>query len=378
MRKEIRKSEESHLQTRIKKNIALGLFGLVLVVSITGHLGGTLTHGENYLWEYAPAFLSDWMDADEEVGSNRSLPLDSDSTMIFEHFLGPALQRKCENCHNQTDKKGGLDLSSLAKISEGGDNGLVAESGSPHQSELFRRVTLDPASKKYMPPKGEPLSYTEIALLSFWIEKGMPENLAVTDDQIPEEIKTLLEETYQISTKRKPYYEKVQVEPAAENAVQSVHALGFKIDALSEENNFLEVVALGKLTEEKLKGLEPIGEQITWLDLGDTGIEDSWLEILGRFSNLTRVTLDNNPISNKGIIPLTGLEHLESVNLYNTSVGDSGLKALVTPKGPRRIYLWNSQVTTSVVDSLVKEYPGLILDLGVEQDSTKTSDTKRK
>lgn len=349
----------------IKKKLGIVLGGVVLLVSITGHLGGTLTHGENYLFEFAPEFLRNLVVNEDGDDLKLQIPSDADSTLVFEHIIGPAITQKCASCHNEGEKKGGLDLTSFETMLIGGDNGPVLESGTPHLSELFVRVTLDPSSRKYMPTKGDPLSFSEITLLNFWIKNGMSLDLTVTSEEIPEDIKMLIQDTYGISTQNESYYEKVSVEPVSEEVLNSVRENGFKVDAISEENNLLEVVAKGKLTLEDIKALQAIQGQITWLDLGESGIEDSWISSFDQFSNLTRLLLDNNPISDQGMIPLSKLEHLESLNLYNTAVGDSGLMLLMTPKSLKRIYLWNTKVTQDVVDSLQKEHPGLVLDLGV-------------
>ncbi|TDQ17529.1 putative membrane protein [Algoriphagus boseongensis] len=364
LRHESPETNSIHLQKE-KKRIGLILGSLVLLISVTGHLGGTLTHGENYLVEYAPEFLKNLITNGEGENSKSPMPSDPDSTLVFQHILIPAITQKCASCHNESEKKGGLDLSSFEAMQLGGDNGSVFEKGSPHLSELFTRVTLDPSSRKYMPPKGDPLSFSEITLLSFWIENGMPLDLSVTSDEIPENIKLLIQEAYQVSTQKKPYYEKVKVDPVTEEVLNSIRENGFKVEAISEENNLLEVVAKGKLTQENITSLQAIQGQITWLDLGESGIEDSWLSSFDQFSNLTRLVLDNNSITDKAMIPLGKLEHLESINLYNTSVGDSGLKILLTPKSLKRIYLWNTKVSQEVVDSLIKEHPGLLIDMGV-------------
>lgn len=366
-----------NLQKENKKRIGLVLGGLVLLISITGHLGGTLTHGENYLVEYAPEFLKNLILNGEGEKSKSPMPSDPDSTLVFQHILSPAITQKCASCHNESEKKGGLDLSRIEAMEIGGDNGPVFEKGSPHLSELFTRVTLDPSSRKYMPPKGDPLSFSEITLLSFWIENGMPLDLSVTSEEIPENIKLLIQEAYQVSTQKKPYYEKVQVELVAEEVLNSIRENGFKVDAISEENNLLEVVAKGKLTQENINSLQAIQGQITWLDLGESGIEDSWLSSFDQFSNLTRLVLDNNSITDKAMVPIGKLEHLESINLYNTSVGDSGLKILLTPKSLKRIYLWNTKVSKGVVDSLIKEHPGLLIDLGVAINAKELAKPKK-
>lgn len=348
-----------------KKALGLILGCIVICVSITGHLGGNLTHGENYLYAYAPESIQALLVDTNLEKNSLPFPEDSDSTLIFDHIIGPVLIQKCASCHGDDIQKGGLKVTSLDELLVGGETGPAFEEGAPHSSELFKRVTMDPESRKFMPPKGAGLSYGEITLLSYWIEKGMSQNLSITNEDMPEEIQELLESNYGLSTKRKAHYEKIQVSKAPDEALEEIRNQGFRVSGLSEESNFLEIAAIGELTKENLESLRVINEQITWLDLGGANIDDSWLEIIADFPNLTRLLLDNNPISDQGINSLANLKNLESINLYNTSVGDSTLNMLIGIKSLRSMYLWNTRVSKDLLDRLNEENPKLKIDGGV-------------
>src|SRR3954471_6870664 len=58
----------------------------------------------------------------------------------FDKQIAPLLARRCLSCHNPSDKKGGLDLTSHAATDKGGDNGQVIEPGKPEESSLWQRV----------------------------------------------------------------------------------------------------------------------------------------------------------------------------------------------------------------------------------------------
>ncbi|MFC3879124.1 c-type cytochrome domain-containing protein [Algoriphagus namhaensis] len=347
-----------------KSSLAILFSAIIVCISITGHLGGNLTHGEDYLFAYAPEPIQELFSSGEEQNA-LSFPEDSDSTLLFEHILGPVINQKCASCHNSEVQKGGLMVTSLEELIEGGESGPALSEGSPESSELFKRVTMDPKSRKYMPPKGAGLSYGEITLLNYWIKNGMGGDLAVTDEEIPEEIQSILASDFGLSTKRKAHYEKIKVEKVPEETLAGLKSEGFRISTLSEENNFLEVVATGKLTKENLDALLEISEQITWLDLGNSGIEDSWLSVLSDFPNLTRLVLDNNQIGDQVSKALANLDHLESINLYNTSVGDSTLEVIAQIKSLRTAYLWNTKVSKDLVAKFNESNPKLKIDSGV-------------
>lgn len=362
-----------------KKQLGALLLATVICISITGHLGGNLTHGENYLYVYAPEFVQEFLLVSDDEKSNLSFPEDADSTMLFNHIIGPVLQQKCASCHNVETQKGGLMVTSLENLLKGGETGPALEEGAPQSSELYKRVTMDPSSKKFMPPKGAGLSYGEISILRYWIENGMESDIVITDEEMPEELQNLLESSYGLSTRKKAHYEKATATAVTEAVLDQIRTEGFRVSALSEENNFLEVVALGSITKENLAALEQVSEQITWLDLGGSGIDDSWLETISNFPNLTRLLLDNNKIGDQETNKLEKLEHLESINLFNTAVGDSTLTVLSGIKSLKSIYVWNTKVSKELVEKLMGENPKLKIDLGVvlEKDKPQKSESAR-
>ena len=81
----------------------------------------------------------------------------------FDNAIAPLLARRCLECHNRTEKKGGLDLSSEKTMLAGGESGEVLVPRKPEESLLWERV-----SKREMPPK-KPLSEDEQQVLRRWI-----------------------------------------------------------------------------------------------------------------------------------------------------------------------------------------------------------------
>lgn len=350
--------------TKQKKQLGLCMALMGVSISITGHLGGSLTHGEGYLFDYAPSFIQEFVSNTESDQGYYSFPEDADSTLVFEHIIQPALIQKCASCHQGESKKGGLSIMTLEDLKTGGETGPAIAEGSLSTSELYQRVTMNPDSKKFMPPKGAGLSYGEITMLKYWIENGFDEKLSVTSDEIPKEIKEIIENTYGLSTRKKAHYEKVKVAAVPETTLNEIRGQGFRIASLSEENKFLEVVAIGKLKRENIEALTKIGEQITWLDLGESDVKDESLGIISDFQNLTKLLLDNNPITDQGASALGKLNNLETINLYNTSIGDSTLTLLAQIKSLQSVYVWNTKVSKELASQLGEEYPNLAIDIG--------------
>ncbi len=75
-----------------------------------------------------------------------------------------ALARNCLECHNTSDRKGGLDLTRREKASIGGDSGKALSLDDRDNSLLLKRIDAGE-----MPPKGRgKLSADERKLLSEW------------------------------------------------------------------------------------------------------------------------------------------------------------------------------------------------------------------
>ena len=337
---------------------------LVLVlISITGHLGGNLTHGEQYLFVHAPEVIQQVMLSEKEA---LEFPEQPDSIRLYQHLIAPVLERKCASCHGETDQKGGLRVTPREQLLEGGEDGEVLLSGNANASTLFQRVTMDPSSLKFMPPKGDPMSYVEVKLLEYWINSGMSFDQHITDEEIPEEIKELMERNYKLITRKQSYLERSTVEPASESDLTSLRNMGFRVSTLAGGVNFLDVKIQDSLTLKKVQALVAVKEQIAWLDLSNSALVDEWMSTMAQLSNLTRLRMDKTEISNDGLSFISELSHLESLNLYGTDISDEGLSYLEDLAALRNLYLWETRVSSEGVESLKLNNPKLEVDMGVE------------
>jgi Protein of unknown function (DUF1553)/Protein of unknown function (DUF1549)/Planctomycete cytochrome C len=94
------------------------------------------------------------------------------SAEFFEKHIRPLLVSRCHECHGDGKVKGGLHITSRAKLLEGGDTGPALVPGKPDQSLLIQAVRY-PSDGLKMPPKGK-LSDADIAKLTRWVEMGAP------------------------------------------------------------------------------------------------------------------------------------------------------------------------------------------------------------
>ncbi|WP_296702315.1 DUF1549 domain-containing protein [Algoriphagus sp.] len=151
------------------------LFFTAIAVSVTGHFGGSLTHGEDFLTETFP-WNQDENSIEKtpinlavyqaELNPEREMKLIGEVRMVFAH--------NCYKCHSGAKIEGELRLDEKEFAFAGGENGEVIIPGNPRESELIRRINLRKGHKEVMPSKGELLSAQEKELLALWIEKGAP------------------------------------------------------------------------------------------------------------------------------------------------------------------------------------------------------------
>lgn len=90
----------------------------------------------------------------------------ADKINFADHVL-PVFRNACLNCHNPDKKKAGLDLSTYQGTLQGSENGKVVQSGNAAASLLFKCVKQTEEPK--MPPKGDKLSDSELAIVEQWI-----------------------------------------------------------------------------------------------------------------------------------------------------------------------------------------------------------------
>jgi len=361
----------------ISSRIRLYLFVfLFLLISVVGHLGGSLTHGENYLVERAPEFLRNMFVEAAPPGVFSGLPENPDSVMVFADMIAPILTAKCTPCHNETQKKGKLVLTSREGIEAGGDGGPSIRAGKAMQSELFRRISLPPEHEKFMPLKETPLSFAEISLIGWWINQGASFDNPLSEYSVTE-VTELLIRDFDFNPIRRPYFETADVNAADSTVVAQLRKSGYLISQLAQDNQFLSVAVASQVREvspELLKELIAIKENVTWLDLGDRQISDDHLLVIGQLGSLTRLNLSNNPVTAKNLAALTELKYLESINLFNTEIGDAGLEFLKEMPSLRRVYLWNAKVSPPGIDELKKLRPRLDVDTGAPTETAPVVD----
>lgn len=357
----VRRTSKPNVRSKKVTNILA-----VVMLVVTGHLGGNMTHGSDYLLEYAPSSIQKLMGYGQ---SGKDLPqfTDPDSVMTYRDIIFPTFEKKCIGCHNDKVQNGGLNMASIDSIRLGGDGGPVIVSGDI-SSELLRRVTLPITSSKFMPTSGTHMTYHEVRLLEWWITQGADYNTSISAMTANPSIQSILMSMYGLDITPRPWIEKTKVSLPDSSVMSSISSTGIKLNVIANNNGWVEVSNhIGsEVTEEQLKSLSAASDQITWLQLPNSGLTDELLLHINDLSKLTKLKVQGNPITSAGLVQLENLTNLETLNLTNTKVDDSIFDMLEKMPKLRSIYLWQSDVTTEALEEARSNYPDIDIVGGIE------------
>lgn len=154
------------------------LFFTAIGVSVAGHFGASLTHGDQYLTSVLP-WSSDYVgntsvNFDFALYEGDSAEMSQEQQIQLVGEVRKIMAHSCYSCHSSDKIRGELRLDERKFVFAGGESGPIIEPGNPSKSEFVRRISLPKGHDDVMPSKGSTLSQEEIALISFWIEKGAP------------------------------------------------------------------------------------------------------------------------------------------------------------------------------------------------------------
>ncbi|MBC7904023.1 MAG: hypothetical protein H7Y27_11395 [Gemmatimonadaceae bacterium] len=340
----------------VYKFTAWGLFALVM---ITGHLGGTLTHGSEYLTEPLAA---------EEVVPIRKPIADVQQALVYKDIVEPIFAGKCYSCHGKAKQKGKLQLHLPELIMKGGKNGEVIEAGNAASSELVKRVLLPMSDEHHMAPKDKPqLTADEKMLIGWWIDHGASFDKKVKDLPQPEQLKPAFIALSQPLTEPEPdVLNDEKVDRASSEAVEKLRSRGLLVLPLSAKTNFLEVgfINAKNISDKDVDLLLPIKAQLYSLKANDSSITDAGVAKIASLQQLRRLSLSSANVSDAGMAAIAQLKNLQSLNLSGTRVTIDGVKKLSGLKSLRSLYLFQTGVDRSRWTEIKTALPNVRIDSG--------------
>ncbi len=362
---------QGYLSTLPFSRVKFLLPGFVgFLVIITGHLGGSLTHGEDYLLESAPVFIQKMAG----YGDQEMIAPDIEDVQqadAYQDIAAVIFRQKCGSCHGPNKQKGGLRLDAPEWIVKGGKNGKVLVSGSPGESELMKRLLLPTEDDDHMPPREKKqLSAEEIAYLHWWISQGGDFHKKVSELSQTDSMKRMLK-TFERGGKQRESSVPADLPPEPEqpadlSLVDSLEKLGLLILPLAESSGNLEISFINCTLppDSILPLLEPLSLQVVSLDLSGKKATDAGMTAIGKLFRLRKLNIAQASITDQGLPALSALQDLRYLNLSRTQVTAGGLAKLVNLKKLQSLYLFGTHVSRADWAALKVQFPGVNLDSG--------------
>ena len=329
-----------------------------IVVAYASHLGGSITHGQDYLTEHLDVMLSD--SESQEVRPESEM-------LVYDDMIAPILEAKCLSCHNAQKAKGNFLMTSFENILKPGESkSQPVTPGLSGKSEVFKRVTLAENHKDHMPPAGKtPMTESEISLLKFWIDAGAKKEHRVLDAKKEKEAGTIIAN---LLPELSRYRRKAEI---ANMRLKSLHkelelvatalSIVIKNDTTNDEGYFTIGMSFppAPFTNEQFKLLHPYAAVFSKASLVSSGIDDAGLYYVGQMSNLEKLYLQKTKLDGSGLVYLQKLPKLKVLNLSFTKVDDKAAIDLLKFPSLEEVYLYRTNTSKEVVNALEKYKPGL-------------------
>lgn len=324
---------------------------LIALTLFTGHYGGMLTHGEDFL----------------DLPRNEKMGKIPDDPLIYEHIVHRVLDVNCIGCHNPNKKKGELLMTGIPELLVGGANGAAIARGEPGNSELIKRLRLPPEHKDHMPPEGKrPLSENEIQILERWIALGASDTLRLShldnDESLHGLVKTMMEPKESDKWKSFPL--------VADSVLQNLSSDYRSVKRVAANSQALSVSVFSppQYDLELVLALRRVADNIVQLDLSGLPLGDKEMEIVGMCKNLEWLELDRTQITDAEFSKLKGLAKLSVLKAYDTKITETSLPILQSFKDLHSLYLWDTPLSDTKNDELKHTLSHVQIDRGIDQE----------
>ncbi|WP_149240964.1 FN3 associated domain-containing protein [Dyadobacter sp. 32] len=315
--------------------------GFLLLLFVGGHLGGNLTHGEDFL-------ISPLPQAEDDVPK-----VAMEDARVFQDLVQPVLNQKCISCHNEEKSKGNLQMQTQALLVKGGKNGVLWDTTKADLGLLISRLHLPLDDKKHMPPRGKvQLTDEEIVLLAAWVKGGSRFDQLVSSLSPQNPVYAYAQNVLGGSRTEEQY----NFDAADADEVAKLNTTYRLIRPLSAESPalFVNFYNRANFKSQDIEGLLPLKDQIVSMDLSKMPVKDEDLKILSKFSELRKLILNFTDITGKSLDELKKLPMLKEISLSGTGVKLANVKSLESFPALKKVYVWSTALTVNELAELKK------------------------
>ena len=304
----------------------------LLLLVWTGHEGGSITHGTDYLTRYMPGPLRPLFAGTSSSGA-------SADSFYAQHIHG-AFEAKCVACHGSGTQKGSLRLDSYSELMHGGKDGAVVIPGKPEASLLLARVTLAPGDPHFMPAEGRtPLTSDEVSWIRAWIKAGA----TATATSIPGVKIGGATPDVPAEAPPEPVGDYSRLMAEIQRMQNSLGAKLVPMSANASDGLVLRTIDVSSsFGDAQLAQFQKFGPYIVEAELGRTAVTDACFDTLKTFTHLRALHLEGTSVTGNNLAKLGSLTQLTYLNLSGTKVSAQSVAPLRTMPRLRHLYLFNT------------------------------------
>lgn len=304
----------------------------LLALTWTGHEGGSITHGGDYLTRYMPGPLGAWFRSGNTSGAG------PDS--FYTQQIHPVFEAKCVACHGAGTEKASLRLDSFGNLMRGGKDGAVIVAGKPESSLLLARVTLSPGDQHFMPAEGRtPLTSDEVSWIRAWIKAGATS----TATAIPGATLAGSRTKAPAEPPPQPVGDYSQLMPEILRMQSGVGAKLVPVSANPSDGLILRTADVASsFGDSQLAAFQKYAPYIVEAELARTSITDASFDTLKTFTQLRALHLEGTSITGSELGKLSSLTQLSYLNLSGTKVSAQSIAPLRNMPRLRHLYLFNT------------------------------------
>lgn len=333
----------------------LPLCATVAVMGFASHDGASLTHGSDYLTQYAPPFLRNILGLPtRETKDPTARP--TDDRVIYTDIIAPIFERRCVQCHKEGKAKGKYRMDTYELLVKGGKEGPGIEPGNAAASNIVIRMELPADDDEHMPPEGKPdVTDNELALIKWWIDQGADPAKTLAENPPPDGLLDSLPATAKRESPAGPDAELKSLVASLSREFPGALAFDPPSSALV---SFSALPLRGNLDDAAFEKLAPLLPHLSSLDLSASQITDRTITALAPATQLRLLRLAETGVTDAAIDPLLKIASLESVNFHGTRITDAGAAKLAALPNLRHLYLWQTPVTPQTLQTLREKLPG--------------------
>lgn len=320
-----------HRKNEENKYLAHTFVSAVIFMTVTGHYGGSITHGKDYL--KLP-----------EINQNVRF-VTYDSIHLYDDVVSSIIDSKCVKCHNMSKSKGGLMLTNQQEILKGGENGKIFLANNSSESKLYTYLNLPLDDKMHMPPDGNSqLTENEKNLIRMWIDGGAQFDgfTTISDNELSNQILTYLPPLV------------ADVEPPSKKNLVNLMENDFRVERISVESNFIDLKYDGlNFGSKQLNLLSKLSENIQKLDLSNVDFSNISSSKLKKLKNLKYLNLTNSNLKSDDLYNLP--ESIEILILSNNTIDHEVLLNISSRPQLKKVFAYNTVNNIELKKSLIDQ-----------------------